>query len=133
MVIKWEWTNNPLYNRGIYTPEAGGVDSKLAIGMEPGKAYVQGYEIEKIGTEYVEVDKARDYNRVDDSQVQVTVGNYVLVTNLHNIPRFDQFQQISLCDQLTTTAGVVATVSSSTIATTGRLKLLIAFRKEQQP
>ena len=35
----------PYYNRGIYDPEDGGDEAKLAVGLEPGKAYVQGYEI----------------------------------------------------------------------------------------
>ena len=29
--------------------------------MSPGKAYVKGYEIETIGTTYIDVEKARDF------------------------------------------------------------------------
>ena len=56
--VEWEYNQNPVYNRGIYTPEQGGSESKLAVGLSAGKAYVQGYEIEKVSTEYVAVDKA---------------------------------------------------------------------------
>ena len=49
-------------NRGIYTSLNGGKEDKLAAGLAPGKAYVRGYEIETIGTRFVEVDKAREFN-----------------------------------------------------------------------
>ena len=32
-----------------------------AFGLSQGKAYVHGYEIQKIGTTYIDVDKARDF------------------------------------------------------------------------
>ena len=37
-------------------------DDKLAFGLSQGKAYVKGYEIAKIGTTYVDVNKARDFD-----------------------------------------------------------------------
>ena len=30
--------------------------------MSTGKAYVRGYEIEKLATQYIDVDKARDFD-----------------------------------------------------------------------
>jgi hypothetical protein len=39
-------------NRGIYTSADGGLESKLAVGMESGKAYVRGFEIETLATNY---------------------------------------------------------------------------------
>ena len=55
-------------NRGIYsagstsTDGNTAVDSKLAFGLSQGKAYVKGFEIAKIGTTYIDVDKARDFD-----------------------------------------------------------------------
>jgi hypothetical protein len=108
--VTWKYTNqlDLIYNRGVFDPTTQeGSESKLALGMEPGKAYVQGYEIEKIGTEYVTIDKARDFARVGDTQVQTTVGNYIRVTNINNIPRIDLFQEVDLYNQLNTSAGTV--------------------------
>jgi hypothetical protein len=90
--VSWEYNLAPYYNRGIYSPTDGsnpGSDDKLAIGLEPGKAYVQGYELEKIVTEYVTIDKARDYVQVNDSYLTTPIGNYVLVTNINSLPPFD--------------------------------------------
>ena len=105
--VTWIYNKLPEYNRGIYTPEDGGDEAKLAVGLEPGKAYVRGYELEKVGTTYVAVDKARDISRIPDSQTQVEIGNYILVNNLYGAPRIDVFASVDLYDRFVTTGGSV--------------------------
>lgn len=100
--INWEYTEIPFYNRGIFK---AGDESKLAIGMEPGKAYVRGYEIEKIATEYVAVDKARDFVQADNAFITATVGNFITVTNINNLPPINTFATIDLYNQLTSSTG----------------------------
>jgi len=110
--IKWEFTTTPVYNRGIYkTGDAG----KLAIGLEPGKAYVNGWEIQKDSTTYLEVNKARDYAQALGSIIQPAVGNYVLVTNVNNLPPVDTLATISLRQNITGTS--VGTAQGSEIGT----------------
>jgi len=99
--INWTYTLTPVYNRGIFK---NGDAAKLAIGLEPGKAYVRGYEIEKIATEYVAIDKARDLVQADNAFVNTTVGNYVYVTNINNLPPVATFETISLYNQVTGSA-----------------------------
>ena len=106
--INWEYNTNPFYNRGIYDPADGGSEAKLAIGLDPGKAYIQGYEIEKISTEYVTVDKSRDFVQVDNAVVPATVGNYILVTNVNSLPPVDTFGTVTLYDQVTSAVGTAA-------------------------
>ena len=49
-------------NRGVFVC-SGGLETKFALGISPGKAYVKGYEVETIGTTFfVDVDKARDFD-----------------------------------------------------------------------
>ena len=67
--------------------EFGKADS-LAIGLEGGKAYVQGYEVEKVGTSFIEVPKARTYEQVSTVHINSNVGNFVYVTNLYGLPPF---------------------------------------------
>ena len=65
---------------GVYTPDEGGDETKTAIGLQPGKAYVFGYEFETQGTQYVLVDKARTTNTLTNQPVSdVTFGQYVVV------------------------------------------------------
>jgi hypothetical protein len=103
--IQWEWNQTPFFNRGIYDPEDGGDEAKLAVGLEPGKAYVQGYEIEKIATEYVDVNKSREFVQVDNAIVPATVGNYILVTNLNNLPPVNNYGKVFFYDRVTGSAG----------------------------
>lgn len=114
--VEWEYNQNPVYNRGIYTPEQGGSESKLAVGLSAGKAYVQGYEIEKVSTEYVAVDKARTNVQVDNAIIPATVGNYVLVTNVSNLPPVNSFATITLYNRLISSNGS-APAGASTVGT----------------
>ena len=75
-------------NRGVYPPSPFGIGdaAKLAVGLESGRAYVDGYRIDTLATTYVDVDKARDYAQAANSLIPTPVGNYILVKNLFNIP-----------------------------------------------
>ncbi len=100
--INWEYTEAPAYNRGIYL---NGDETKLAIGLEAGKAYVRGYEIEKDSTTYLPVSKSREYAQAVDAIIPATVGNYVLVKNVNNLPPVDSYDTIRLYDQITGSSG----------------------------
>jgi hypothetical protein len=103
--VAWLYSDSPLYNQGIYTPTQGGDEGKLAIGIEPGKAYVQGYEIEKIATEYIPIPKARDTRSVTDEKLSTVIGNFVYVSNVNctTSSTFDisNFTEVELYDRIT--------------------------------
>ena len=103
--VQWEYSEAPVYNRGIFSPTDGGSESKIAVGLEPGKAYVEGYEIEKIATEYVTVDKARDSVQVDNAIIPATVGNYIVVNTVNSVPPVGTLGIVSLYDRFGTTRG----------------------------
>lgn len=106
--IQWEYTTSPAYNRGIYSPEEGGDEAQLAMGIESGKAYVRGYEIEKLATTYVPVPKSRSYAQVLDGKISTPVGNYAQITNIYGIPNLDTYPVVDLRDAKTVSAGVNA-------------------------
>jgi len=99
--VNWQFEIVPAYNRGI---NMNGDESKLAIGVESGKAYVRGYEIEKTAITYIPVPKARDFVQATASVIDTTVGNYVLVTNVNNLPPVDSLAQITLYNNITGSA-----------------------------
>jgi len=105
--IIWLYNKTPFYNRGVYSPEDGGDEAKIAIGMEPGKAYISGYEVEKVGVEYLAIEKARDFERAQDVQCQTIVGNYIYATNIFGAPRIDLFETVDLYDRFVTVGGTV--------------------------
>ena len=64
-------------NRGIFSASDNGLaTTKLAIGVSPFKAYVNGYESERLGTTFVDVDKARDFDTANNNKTRFTLDNY---------------------------------------------------------
>ena len=89
-------------NRGIFSAAGGGLESKLAIGLEPGKAYVRGYEIETTQAKFVAIDKARETEQVVNSITPFTLGNFTRIQPTSgvqmNLPNVNEFEQINLID-----------------------------------
>ena len=73
-------------NRGIFTSANDGLETKLALGLSPGKAYVKGYEIETLTTTYVDADKARDFDTENNFSTKFDLGNFVYVNNVFGSP-----------------------------------------------
>ena len=118
-------------NRGIFSAAAGGSDAKLAIGLEPGKAYVRGYEIDTLATTYLSVDKARDTAQLENNVIAFEMGNYTLVNTTTNLPNITDYE---LLDLKNSSAAVIGTararayeLSSGTPGTTGAVYKLYLF------
>lgn len=71
-------------NNGVYEASAGGDANKLVYEVSPGKAYVQGFPIEKISSTRFTVDKAR--TAAHATQVDVVLrpeyGQYLILSDL---------------------------------------------------
>lgn len=97
--------NSPVFNNGVFTPANGGVATAVAIGLDPGKAYVYGFEIEKLSTSYVTVPKAREYQKIQSGIIQTSIGNTVRVVNVFGALDVTSFLTVSLYDGYTATPG----------------------------
>jgi len=124
-----EHLNDEAGNRGIYTSANGGDNAKLAVGISPGKAYVRGYEIEKIGTTFVDVDKARDFDTQNNFNTRFDVGNFVNVTNIYGSPDVgfvsgdvEAFKAVNLYKTATGSRGTEQSTSGATVPQIGRAK-----------
>jgi hypothetical protein len=53
--------------------------SKLSLAIEPGKAYVKGYEFETTSTLYLDLDKARETNTVNNFYGEAAFGDYFII------------------------------------------------------
>ena len=124
-------------NRGIYSDGAetsqGGTASttKLAIGIGPGKAYVKGYELENIGTTFLDVNKARDFDTNNAFPTRFDVGNHVVVNNVFGSPDVglvssgtttEAFKQVLLHKADTGSRGTILTAGNSSVKQIGRAK-----------
>ena len=122
-------------NRGIYGAAATSADgntadeSKLAFGLSQGKAYVKGYEIGKIGTTYVDVDKARDFDTASGITTRFNVGSFVNVENVFGSPdisfvsdEIENYKTLRLVDEPHTTRGTVFGTALAFVYDIGRAK-----------
>ena len=75
-------------NRGFYLKANGGDDDKFLLQISPGKAYVKGYEIDKIGTTNLSIPKARTTSSISGAKTPTRLGNYIKVENCFGFPSF---------------------------------------------
>ena len=72
---------------GVYTSGQGGDNGKLALGVEPGKAYVRGFEYELFATKYLDVVKPTATDERTAIRLSTAYGNYLIVDEMcGNIP-----------------------------------------------
>lgn len=115
-------------NNGVYL---NGSESKFVAALDPGKAYVRGYEVEPTSVRYVDIDKARDYAIQSDTFVSSLEGSNYTVNNLYSFPDIQQqsqnitgtgnvstvaYQEIKLYDTHTDTLFGDTTANFDTIA-----------------
>jgi len=105
------------------------VESKLAFGLSQGKAYVKGYEIGKIGTTYVDVNKARDFDTSSGITTRFNVGSYLNVENVYGSPdigfvsgEVENYKALRLVDEAHATRGTVFGTALAYVYDIGRAK-----------
>lgn len=105
-------------NEGVYTANDGGDSTKLSIDIEPGTAYVKGYEVNKLITNHVVTDKATTYTFVNNQLVNARTGGYFLINEIVGSVDHDEGFIVNLYD-----AGETRITSNKTNfdAPTGRL------------
>lgn len=102
-------------NNGYLLAAAGGDEAKLAIGVEPGTSYVQGFRNENIATKYLIIDKPRAASNainIDaNANVSTPVGNYVLLTEstIKGVPDLTNFITMNLHNAVGQGGSVVGT------------------------
>ena len=103
--------NDRLGNNGLFfnteTTEQRNSPSEdlMCLKISPGKAYVKGYDIEKISTTIIDVDKPRDTARVDNVNVPFEMGNIIKVNTVSGTPK--QKFTIDLYDQLNNAGSII--------------------------
>ena len=84
----------------------------MTVQTSPGKAYVKGYEIEKIA-KTTDLNKARDFNTVNAGIATFEIGNFARITNLFGTPDISEisgestavYKTLGLFDTETSTRG----------------------------
>jgi len=114
------------YNYGLYqgptyslspSTDITPLTNKISLSVEPGKAYVRGYEIEKIVTQYLTLDKARDLSKYETKTIDTSPGNYVIVSSTNALP--DINTDVTVYDKY---GSAGATPAAGNVVATGRIK-----------
>ena len=105
---------------GVYTEDDTTDDGNVAtndlltLQISTGKAYVKGYEVEKISPTFKDVNKSRDFATVNSGVTQFDLGNSVVVDNVYGTPDITAitgestaFKTVALYPQTTTTRGSI--------------------------
>ncbi|WJZ47965.1 hypothetical protein [Synechococcus phage DSL-LC03] len=85
--------NDGLGNNGVYydfqTTLSGLTPSESALTLEisPGKGYIEGYDIEKISTTLIDIDKPRTSRAVDNFAINFVTSAQVGINNVYGNPR----------------------------------------------
>jgi hypothetical protein len=92
--------NDRLGNDGLYfsnqSTSQGNIpnDDLACLKVGPGVAYVKGYDVEKNGTEIIDVNKTRATKEVKTSAVDFEMGNLIKLNNVNGIPKFKNAVQL---------------------------------------
>ena len=72
---------NQANNQGKYTSGNGGSASKLVVDVEPGKAFVKGFDYETLQTLPISISKSTATNSLEDVAITSNYGNFVEVND----------------------------------------------------
>jgi hypothetical protein len=100
--VLWEQVDSAVYNLG---QNINGNPENFAMVIDPGKAYVRGYEIEKTGQEVLSVPKSRDFKQTGSTYIDPLYGNYVQITNASGVVPIANYAKIELHSHFTTAHG----------------------------
>ncbi|MEY3470457.1 MAG: Synechococcus phage [Actinomycetota bacterium] len=108
--------NNRLGNDGLYfsdqktdqgnTPS----DDLLCLKFSPGKAYVNGYDIEKNGIEIIDLPKPRTTKNVSSENIPFEMGNLLRVNNVSGSPKQKQIIYLQNRRKNSTTVSTGSTI-----------------------
>jgi hypothetical protein len=114
-------------NQGLFHANTGGNSSYLAIGVDPGKGYVKGYDVETLVPRYLPILKGLDYNNVEQQVVSTNYSNYIIVDEMVGNWPINGVTTISLysvAQDRISTNGFSAAAQTGTLIGTAKLKTI---------
>lgn len=118
--ITWKRIEKVQYNNGVFTD---GDENAIAFGLEAGKAYVRGYEIETKSVNYQKIIKPSLTNFIDNAVVNVNIGNYVICQSARGT--FNPFTQIDIFSDFNTQTKVGTAIALNVEIINGEIRLYL--------
>lgn len=95
-----------------------GDSNKITASLDPGKAYVKGFEFENQSQSYLTIDKARTTESADNLDVSLVYGNFLFVDTLFGVFDTSAFVTVELHDQFR------ASVTDSSVIGAAKVRFL---------
>ncbi len=92
---------NQSNNQGVFLAGSGGDSTKLVVDVEPGKAYVEGYDIETIVTKHIPIEKSTTFESLEAVTISSNYGNYVTVKEVAGVWDVNNHGTVTLFDAAT--------------------------------
>ena len=108
-----------IFRENTYTDDGNiSTNDFLALQVSTGKAYVKGYEIEKLAPTFVDLTKSRGFESVNAGVTQFELGNFALVNNVYGTPDITSitgestpFKTVALYGNFNITRGSIPAIS----------------------
>jgi hypothetical protein len=85
-------------NGGVFSANQGGNTSLISVRVEPGVAYVKGYEIGTFSSTYLTTERSTAYSNVENQLASAFLGSYVTINNMIGHLPLDTGIEIELYD-----------------------------------
>ncbi len=82
---------------GQWSALQGGDADLLSVRISPGKAYVKGFEVDRVSDSFMSVPRARDEahtKQINDIATTIQYGQYVLITGVEGLPDFTNYEEV---------------------------------------
>lgn len=98
----------------------------FSLAIEPGKAYVKGYEFETTSTVHLDLPRSLDFKSVTNAAVQADFGSYLLINDPTNAVAYHEFPYIYLVNESNVNVGtaVICTASHGGANNTIKVQLI---------
>jgi len=105
------YTNGGLYTANQIQNAVAGINTanqaatyasnKLAAGLEPSVAYINGFRVELQSTAYAILKKSRNFKSLTNAVIDAGYGNYLTVYNVTGLPDITNFSYVNLKSAIT--------------------------------
>lgn len=112
-------------NEGLFSLSEGGDSQKLTIDIDPGLAYVKGYEVNKLTTQHIITDKGIEYESENGEVINARTGGYYLVKEAIGSLALDSGTLVNLyntAEQRITNKTSLSTANTGALVGTARVK-----------
>ena len=112
-------------NEGVFSAADGGDATKLSLDVDAGTAYVKGYEVNKLTTTHIVLDKSTEFSSINSQRINARSGGYFTIKEVvGTIPR-DSGTLVNLYDAAETritSKTPASTAPSGNVIGTARVK-----------